>query len=207
MSYFLGENCDGKNGHRMKLPVKTAPRYISIVWLQLSTWSVVRFGSTWGWQLAETAKMAPILSRLTLLRLERKFDWFDDNLADISVVDSRHGLFFDQFYRDSMQKSACVYNFQSQRAAYLVNRSPRKKNRYITKLSYFLDVFITVLTSGIVVACLCVFRRVCVCQSVCQLLACPHHNSGPVQARITKFGTKVQNNLIKVPIVLWSNWH
>ena len=26
-SYFLGENCDGKNGHRMKLPVKTAPRY------------------------------------------------------------------------------------------------------------------------------------------------------------------------------------
>ena len=25
MSYFLGENCDGKNGHRMKLPVKTAP--------------------------------------------------------------------------------------------------------------------------------------------------------------------------------------
>ena len=28
MSYFLGENFDGKNGHRMKLPVKTAPRYI-----------------------------------------------------------------------------------------------------------------------------------------------------------------------------------
>ena len=26
-SYFLGKNCDGQNGHRMKLPVKMAPRY------------------------------------------------------------------------------------------------------------------------------------------------------------------------------------
>ena len=24
-SYFLGKNCDGQNGHRMKLPVKTSP--------------------------------------------------------------------------------------------------------------------------------------------------------------------------------------
>ena len=44
-----------------------------------------------------------------------------------------------------------------------------------------------------------------VCQSVCQSLACPHDNSGPVQVRITKFGPKVQNNLVKVPIVLWSD--
>ena len=44
----------------------------------------------------------------------------------------------------------------------------------------------------------------CVCQSVCQLLACPRDNSGSVQARITKFGPKVQNYLVKVPVVLWS---
>ena len=48
---------------------------------------------------------------------------------------------------------------------------------------------------------------VCLCdyQSVCQSLACPRDNSGPVQARITKFGPRVQNNLIKVPTVLWSD--
>ena len=49
--------------------------------------------------------------------------------------------------------------------------------------------------SGIVVACVCV--SVCVCQS----WACPHDNSPLVQARITKFGTKMQKILVKVPIV------
>ena len=40
--------------------------------------------------------------------------------------------------------------------------------------------------SGIVITCVsvCVCACVCVCQSVCQSLVCPHHNSGPVQARI-----------------------
>ena len=46
--------------------------------------------------------------------------------------------------------------------------------------------------SGIVVACVCV----CVCLSVCQSLACPRDNSGPVQARITKFGPKMQKTLV-----------
>ena len=32
-------------------------------------------------------------------------------------------------------------------------------------------------------------------QTVCQSLACPRDNSGPVQARITRFGPKVQNTL------------
>ena len=36
--------------------------------------------------------------------------------------------------------------------------------------------------------------------------ACPHHNSLPIQARITKFGPEVQNNLVKIPIVLGGNW-
>ena len=55
---------------------------------------------------------------------------------------------------------------------------------------------------GIVIACVCV----CVCQSVCQSLACPRHNLGPVQARIAKFGPKMQKTLVKVPIVLGGNW-
>ena len=41
-----------------------------------------------------------------------------------------------------------------------------------------------------------------VCPSVCQSLACPRDNSGPVQARIAKFGPKMQKTLVKVPIVL-----
>ena len=44
--------------------------------------------------------------------------------------------------------------------------------------------------------------------SVCvyQSLACPHDNSSPVQARITKFGPEKQNTLVKIPIVLGGNW-
>ena len=41
----------------------------------------------------------------------------------------------------------------------------------------------------------------CVCVCVCQSRACPHDNSPLVQSRITKFGTKVQKTLVKVPIV------
>ena len=58
--------------------------------------------------------------------------------------------------------------------------------------------------SGIVVACVCVC--VSVCLYVCQSLACPRDNSGPVQARIAKFGPKMQKTLVKVPIVLGGNW-
>ena len=54
--------------------------------------------------------------------------------------------------------------------------------------------------SGIVVACVCMCVHVFVC--VCHSLACPRDNSGPVQARITKFGPKMQKTLVKVPIVL-----
>ena len=59
--------------------------------------------------------------------------------------------------------------------------------------------------SGIVIAYVCVCVRVCVCQSVCQSLACPRDNSGRVQARIAKFGPKMQKTLVKVPIVLGGN--
>ena len=47
--------------------------------------------------------------------------------------------------------------------------------------------------------------RLCVCLSVCQSLACPRDNSGPVQARIGKFGPKMRKTLVKVPIVLWTD--
>ena len=33
--------------------------------------------------------------------------------------------------------------------------------------------------------------------------ACPHHNSSPIQARITKFGPEVRNTLFKIPIVVF----
>ena len=39
----------------------------------------------------------------------------------------------------------------------------------------------------------------CVC--VYQSRACPHDNSSPSQARITKFGPEMQNTLVWVPIV------
>ena len=52
----------------------------------------------------------------------------------------------------------------------------------------------------------CYRLRLCVCQSVCQPLACPRDNSGPVQARMAKFGPKLQNTLVKIPIVLGGNW-
>ena len=55
--------------------------------------------------------------------------------------------------------------------------------------------------SGVVVACVCVSVCSCVHVCVCQSRACPHDNSPLVQVRITKFGTKVQKTLVKVPIV------
>ena len=55
-------------------------------------------------------------------------------------------------------------------------------------------------SSGIVVACVCVCVCPCVCQSVCHSLACPRDNWGPVQARITKFGPKMQKTLVVVPV-------
>ena len=60
--------------------------------------------------------------------------------------------------------------------------------------------------SGIVVACVCLSVCVSVCVYVHQPRACPRHKSPRVQARTTKFGQKVQNNLVKVPIILGGNW-
>ena len=45
----------------------------------------------------------------------------------------------------------------------------------------------------------------CPCPSVRPSPSCPRNNSSPVQARITKFGPKKQNTLVKVPIVLRGN--
>ena len=52
----------------------------------------------------------------------------------------------------------------------------------------------------------CRCLRLSVCVSVRQPRACPHHNSSRVQARTTKFGQKMQNNFVKVPIVLGGDW-
>ena len=47
-----------------------------------------------------------------------------------------------------------------------------------------------------------VYVCVCVCLSVCQSLASPRDNTGPVRARITKFRPKMQQTLVNV--VNWS---
>ena len=52
--------------------------------------------------------------------------------------------------------------------------------------------------SGIVVACVCSCGR--------QSRACPRDNLSLVLARITKFEPDMQNNLIKIPIVLGVDW-
>ena len=61
-----------------------------------------------------------------------------------------------------------------------------------------------VLASGY---CRCLCLCVCVCLSVCpcvhQPRACPRHNSSRVQARTIKFGQRMQNNLVKVPLVFF----
>ena len=54
--------------------------------------------------------------------------------------------------------------------------------------------------------CRCPCLPVCLCVSVCVCVhqpgACPPHKSSRIQARTTKFGQNVQNNLDKVPFVL-----
>ena len=54
--------------------------------------------------------------------------------------------------------------------------------------------------TGIVVACVCVSVSLCVNHLLVRTITWD-----PFQARITKFGPKMQNNLVKVPIVLWSD--
>ena len=57
---------------------------------------------------------------------------------------------------------------------------------------------------GIVIAC--VYGSVCPCVCVYQSRACPHDNSSPIQAQITKFGPEMQNTLVWVPIVFGDDW-
>ena len=82
-------------------------------------------------------------------------------------------------------------------------------NRFILQIVQGMQFIITrgqFWPSGIVVACVCLSVCVSVCVCVRQPRACPRHKSSRVQARTTKFGQKVQNNLFKVPIVLGGNW-
>ena len=59
--------------------------------------------------------------------------------------------------------------------------------RFLPEASFGLRVLLSPASVG---QCVCVY----------QSWACPHDNSSPVQARITKFGPKVQNTLVKFPI-------
>ena len=68
------------------------------------------------------------------------------------------------------------------------------------------DLFLPEASFGLRVLSLLASVCVCVCLSVCQSLACPRDNSGPVHARIATFGPNMQKTLVKVPIVLGGNW-
>ena len=39
-----------------------------------------------------------------------------------------------------------------------------------------------------------------------QFWACPHHNSSPIQTRITKFGPDVQYTLVNIPVIVEGDW-
>ena len=67
--------------------------------------------------------------------------------------------------------------------------------------TYFTNNFLPEASFGLWVlsspASVCLFRCVCMYQS----LACRYDNSSAVQARITKFGSEVQNTLVKIPFI------
>ena len=50
---------------------------------------------------------------------------------------------------------------------------------------------------------LCLPASVCECIFVCQPQVCLRHNSSRLQVRTTKFGQKMQINLVKTPIVFF----
>ena len=47
---------------------------------------------------------------------------------------------------------------------------------------------------------LCLYVSLCVSVWCVNHFACPRNNSGPVQARIAKFGPEMQKTLVKFPI-------
>ena len=67
--------------------------------------------------------------------------------------------------------------------------------------NFTVDCFYPVLAFGY-----CCSQCLCVHLSTCQSGACPHDNLWPFQTRMTKFGPKVQNTWVTVPIVLGGDW-
>ena len=77
-------------------------------------------------------------------------------------------------------------------------KGPRVQSSFLPEASFGLRVL-----SLPAYVCVCVSV---VCLSVCQSPACPRDNSGPAQARIAKFGPKMQKTLVEFPFVLVGNW-
>ena len=80
------------------------------------------------------------------------------------------------------------------------------RNLSIMRWSFYIFTRGQFWPSGIVVACVCLSVCVSVCVCVRQPRAYPDHKSPHVQARTTKFGQKVQKNLVEVPIILGGDW-
>ena len=102
----------------------------------------------------------------------------------------------DEFQRDSLYSMHSVVVFRRNEYLFRVPLThwPQRDVDIIFTRGQFWP-------SGIVVACVCLSVCASVCVCVRQPWACPCHKSPRVQARTTKFGQKVQNNLVKVPIV------
>ena len=94
------------------------------------------------------------------------------------------------------------------------NQSERLNHLYKTKFTNIFDdklkapksygavrfFFLPEASFGLRVLSLPASVCVCVCLFVCQSLVCPRNNSGPVQAKITKLGPKMQKTLVKILI-------
>ena len=99
--------------------------------------------------------------------------------------------------RNNFKNKILMEYFEQVRICY--NQNLRKQNTEWYQCIFTRGQF---WPSGIVIACVCLSVCVSVCVCVRQPRNCPRHNSPRVQARTTKFGQKVHNNLVKVPIVL-----
>ena len=111
-------------------------------------------------------------------------------------------------YFDTHDYSELMNRFPIYQMSTLVNLLHNGGNICATPLCFCETVFTRgqFWPSGIVVACVCLSVCVSVCVCVRQPRACPLNKSPRVRARTTKFGQKVQNNLVKVPIVLGGDW-
>ena len=132
-------------------------------------------------------------SKYILRKLKQNYDVFvQENIREEIIRDS---FLFCFPWEEKAKLGVIVWRNMLK---YTFRQTPPNQCNFVTRGQFW--------PSGIVVACVCLSVCVSVCVCVRQPRACPRHKSRRVQARTTKFGQKVQNNLVKVPIVLGGDW-